>query len=102
VRFAPEVAGEVREMVWHPDQKIEVQPDGSAVLELPGESLREARRFVLAYGRHATALSPPELVADLAAETGAMAGLYAGAPAAGKAADPSAGRNKRPVGRRSE
>jgi proteasome accessory factor B len=101
VRFAPEVAGEVREMVWHPDQRIEPQADGSAVLELPGESLREARRFVLAYGRHATALSPPELVAEIAAETGAMAGLYAGAPAAGKADAPSAGRNKRSVGRRS-
>ena len=53
VRFSPEVSGEVREMVWHPQQKIETGPDGEAILELPAESLREARRFILAYGRHA-------------------------------------------------
>src|SRR5215471_5123455 len=101
VRFAPEVAGEVREMVWHPDQKIETHEDGSAVLELPAESLREARRFILAYGKHAAALSPPELVADLAEEARAMSGLYRGASAPGKAA-PSAARKNRTASRRSE
>ncbi len=40
VRFAPEVAGEVSEMVWHPQQEIETLADGSIVLELPVESLR--------------------------------------------------------------
>ena len=96
VRFAPEVAGEVREMVWHPDQKIEPQADGGAVLELPALSLREARRFILAYGRHAAALSPPELVADLAAETAAMAGLYAARPASEKAASSDPRKNRAP------
>ena len=79
-------------MVWHPRQKIETDADGSAVLELPAESVREARRFVLAYGRHATALAPPELVADLAEEARAMAALYA-APA-GKTERPSGNRKK--------
>src|SRR5262249_34037049 len=102
VHFAPEVAGEVREMVWHPDQKIEVQKDGGAVLELPAEPRREARRFVLAYGRHAAALSPPELVADLAAETGAMSDLYAGTPAPARTAAAPGSRNKRTASRRSE
>lgn len=88
VRFSPEVSDEVREMVWHPRQKIETDRDGAAVLELPAESLREARRFILAYGRHAAVLSPPELVADLAAESQAMAALYAGTPgSAAKAAE---------------
>ncbi|HEY1434957.1 MAG TPA: WYL domain-containing protein [Thermoanaerobaculia bacterium] len=90
VRFSPEVSDEIREMVWHPQQKIETDRDGAAVLELPAESLREARRFVLAYGQDAAALSPPELVADLSAETRAMAAAYAGAPRApGKAATKS-------------
>lgn len=88
VRFSPEVSDEVREMVWHPQQKIETDHDGSAVLELPAESLREARRFILAYGRQAAALSPPELVADLAAESQAMAAVYAQTPSsAAKAAE---------------
>jgi predicted DNA-binding transcriptional regulator YafY len=89
VRFCPEVSDEVREMVWHPHQKIETDRDGAAVLELPAESLREARRFILAYGQHAAALSPPELVADLAAESRAMAALYDGKPKKRKNRPPS-------------
>jgi predicted DNA-binding transcriptional regulator YafY len=76
VRFAPEVSDEVREMVWHPEQKIETAADGAAILELPAESVREARRFILAYGRHAAALSPPELVEDLRRESEGLAALY--------------------------
>ena len=84
VRFSPEVSDEVREMVWHAKQKIERGPDGEAILELPAESLREARRFILAYGRHAPALAPPELVEDLKAESQAMAKAYAADDASGK------------------
>jgi proteasome accessory factor B len=76
VRFSPEISDEVREMVWHPRQKIETGPNGEAILELPAESLREARRFILAYGRHATALSPPELVADLRDEIAELTRQY--------------------------
>jgi predicted DNA-binding transcriptional regulator YafY len=76
VRFSPAVADEIREMVWHPQQKIEREPGGGAVLELPAESLREARRFILAYGRQATVLSPPELVEDMRQEISAMGDAY--------------------------
>ena len=79
VRFSPEASDEVREMVWHPDQKIETAADGSAILELPAESVREARRFILAYGHHAAALSPPELVDDLRAETQKLSAIYGAA-----------------------
>ncbi len=85
VRFSPEVSGEVREMVWHAKQKIETGPGGEAILELPAESLREARRFILAYGRHAEALAPPELVEDLRTESEAMAGTYSAPFPVGKA-----------------
>ena len=95
VRFAPEVSDEIREMVWHPQQKIETGSGGEAILELPAESLREARRFILAYGRHATALSPPELVEDLRTELSGMAELYGAAPASGKAPADSGNRKKR-------
>src|SRR6476646_11604416 len=62
VRFNRAIADEIREQQWHPDQKIEVSGDGDVVLELPARSIEEARRFVLAYGADAQALSPPELV----------------------------------------
>lgn len=97
VRFAPGVSDEIREMVWHPQQKIETGSGGEAILELPAESLREARRFILAYGQHATALSPPQLVEDLRAELGAMAKLYGPDPSPGKAA-PGAGTRKKREG----
>lgn len=94
VRFSPEVSGEIREMVWHAKQKIETAEDGAAILELPAESLREARRFILAYGRQAEALAPPELVEDLKAESEAMAKVYSRSNPAGK-------RNKSAASRRS-
>jgi predicted DNA-binding transcriptional regulator YafY len=76
VRFSRESSDEVREISWHPKQTIETSSDGRAELELPARSIREARRFVLSYGRDAIALAPPELVADIQAELNAMARLY--------------------------
>ena len=89
VRFSREIAEEIKELQWHPRQKIATTPDGEAILELPAQSIKEARRFVLAYGKDAVALEPPELVEDLRRETAAMAREYA---PAGK---PSSGGGKR-------
>ena len=91
VRFSPEASGEVREMVWHPKQKIEIAKDGSAILELPAESLREARRFILAYGRYAEALAPPELVDDMREEVEALSRMYGEASDSRKKKRPSQG-----------
>lgn len=96
VRFSAEVSGEIREMVWHPRQKIETDDEGRAILELPAEALREARRFILAYGRHAEVLSPPELVEEMRAETEALARTYGVGPAEpGSSAPASAGNRKK-------
>jgi len=67
-------------MQFHPKQKIERGPDGEAILELPAESLKEARKFVLGYGRDAVALSPPELVDDLRGEAAALSRAYGRRP----------------------
>ena len=76
VRFSREVSDEIREMSWHPQQRIETGPSGEAILELPAASIREAKRFVLAYGRHAVAVAPEELVAEMREEARAMASSY--------------------------
>ncbi|HQR44604.1 MAG TPA: WYL domain-containing protein [Thermoanaerobaculia bacterium] len=76
VRLDKEVAAWSEEVRWHPKQKVTRGPDGSIDLELPAGSLWEARRFVLSFGRHAKALSPPELVADLKGEADAMRETY--------------------------
>lgn len=76
VRFTPEISEEIREMQFHPKQKLEKGPNGEAILELPAESLKEARKFVLGYGKDAVAISPPELVEDLRGESTAMQRAY--------------------------
>jgi predicted DNA-binding transcriptional regulator YafY len=76
VRFSKEISEEVRELKFHPKQKLERGPDGEAILELPAESLKEARRFVLGYGKDAVALSPPELVEELRKEMASLREAY--------------------------
>jgi proteasome accessory factor B len=83
VRFSREVAEEIRELHWHPDQKLETGPDGEVVLELPARSVQEARRFVLPYGSDARVLSPPELVEDVRRELEKTAKGYEGREAGG-------------------
>lgn len=86
VRFSPAVSDDVRELVFHPEQKIETTAAGEAVLEMPAQSIKEARRFVLAYGKDAVVLEPPELIADLQKEANAMARAYRGKAASRKGA----------------
>ena len=76
VRFSREASDEVREILFHPRQRLETAPGGEAILELPARSIREARRFVLGYGGDAVALSPPELVEDLRREVSALRNAY--------------------------
>jgi predicted DNA-binding transcriptional regulator YafY len=80
VRFSKEISEEVRELKFHPKQTLEKGPDGEAILELPAESLKEARRFVLGYGKDAVALSPPELVEELRRETAFLHEAYETSP----------------------
>lgn len=81
VRFTKEAADEVREQRWHPRQSIEDLPGGEAILELPAVSIREAREFVLRYGKNARALAPPELVEDLREQAAGLSRAYAREPA---------------------
>ena len=77
VRVDAEIAGWVAEVHWHEKQKIERLKDGSIELELPAATLLEARRFVLSMGKHALALSPAAVVADVREHVMALAKAYA-------------------------
>ncbi len=76
VRFSRDVADDVREQRWHPQQKLEELPGGEVALELPAVSIREAREFVLKYGKSARALAPTELVADLREQVRGLSRAY--------------------------
>ncbi len=75
-RFGKEVAEWITEVRYHEKQKLTRLPDGGVELELPAGSLLEARRFVLAFGKHAQALAPDELVADVREHVGELARMY--------------------------
>jgi proteasome accessory factor B len=79
VRFSAAVSDEIRELQFHPDQKIETAKTGEAILEIPAQSVKEARRFVLVWGKDAVVLEPPELIEDLRNEAEALARSYSGA-----------------------
>jgi predicted DNA-binding transcriptional regulator YafY len=76
VRVDAAIASWVAEVHWHEKQKIDRKRDGSIELELPAATLLEARRFILSMGRHAKALSPPEVVADVKEHVEALAKAY--------------------------
>lgn len=81
VRFSADVADEVRELTFHPQQKIETTARGEAILEMPAQSIREAKRFVLPWGKDAVVLEPPELIVDLRSELDALRPAYGPAAA---------------------
>lgn len=89
VRFSPAVSDEIRELQFHPDQKIETTRSGEAVLEIPAQSIKEARRFVLAWGKDAVVLEPPALIEDLRIEAEALAASYSRGASAKRAAPPA-------------
>ena len=56
--FAPEVAGEIRDRRWLPNQRLEDQPGGAVVLNGEVAGLAEVQRWVLGFGAGARVLAP--------------------------------------------
>lgn len=72
LRFSAFRARWVVREVWHPQQRGQVQDDGSYVLELPYADDRELLRDILSQGREVEVLDPPQLRARLREELQAM------------------------------
>lgn len=62
IRVAPRAASLVTEYPLVEGQVVEHRPDGSALLRATVAGLVETVRWILGWGRDATALEPPELV----------------------------------------
>jgi len=76
VRFDNWAATSVRELQWHPSQKI-LSDDGSSLLasfELPNAT--EFKRWLLGFGRHAVVLKPKSLADEIVAEMDAARAAY--------------------------
>lgn len=61
VEFAAHAARYIRERVWHPQQVLVDQTDGSCTLSFPASSLDEVVRWVGQYGADAFVVEPAEL-----------------------------------------
>ncbi|HUW84834.1 MAG TPA: transcriptional regulator [Phycisphaerae bacterium] len=59
--FAPMVAGNVEEVLWHRTQKTQRLADGSLLFEVDVDGLREISWWVLGYGDQVEVKAPPEL-----------------------------------------
>ena len=76
LRFTPASAGRIREKQWHPSQIVELQEDGSLILRLQVNDLREIKRWVLFWGPDCEVVEPKELIAMVVADLKSIARSY--------------------------
>lgn len=75
VEFSGWAATNVREMLWHPSQKIVTDSSEKVVATFDLGNMVEFKRWVLGFGRHAKVISPDSLVEDIRQEHLAAAGV---------------------------
>lgn len=62
LRFSADVAQWIQDELWHPDQQLQIQQDGSVILEIPiGETLTELVMDLMKYGEDLEVLHPEKL-----------------------------------------
>ncbi len=76
LRFTPAYAGLIAEKQWHASQVVEPQPDGTLILRLRVNDLREIVRWVLYWGPECLVLEPDELIAMVISDLQAVGRIY--------------------------
>ncbi len=76
IRFAPGIAPWIQEQVWHANQKIKKEPEGSLCLSFPVADFREIKREILKHGSQVEVVSPPALRDEVKKEIKKMSTLY--------------------------
>ncbi|MBN1102624.1 MAG: WYL domain-containing protein, partial [Deltaproteobacteria bacterium] len=74
--FSPDVAGYVKEKVWHQSQKMVEQKDGSLIFESEVAGTDEIRFWVMGWGSHAEVLEPEDLREQIRAEAETLVVRY--------------------------
>jgi predicted DNA-binding transcriptional regulator YafY len=74
--FSPDVAGYVKEKVWHQSQKIHEQKDGSVIFDAVVAGTDEIRFWTMSWGSHAEVLEPEALREQIRAEAETLLGRY--------------------------
>ena len=76
VWFAPEIAGYIREKIWHETQTIESESDGAITFEAEVAGIDEIKFWILKWGAKARVIEPESLRDAIRAEAEAMADNY--------------------------
>ena len=74
--FSADIAGYIKEKIWHQTQQITLQPDGSLIFEAEVAGINEIKFWVLRWGAKAYVLEPPSLRRAIANEVAAMGQEY--------------------------
>ena len=78
LRFSPFRARWIGRELWHSQQEVLTEPDGSLRMRLVVADYREIKLRIMQYGADVEVLEPAELRAEILDEIGRMAGLYGG------------------------
>jgi predicted DNA-binding transcriptional regulator YafY len=78
VWFHPDVAGYIKEKIWHESQQIHSQPNGSIIFESKVAGTDEIRFWIMTWGSKAEVLEPESLREEIRAKAAMMAGRYEG------------------------
>lgn len=76
VWFHPDIAGYIKEKIWHESQQIHSQADGSVIFEAEVAGTDEIRFWIMTWGSKARVLEPESLRQEIRAEAESMAKRY--------------------------
>ncbi len=76
IKFAPRISPLIREVRWHPTQKLHTMPDGTLIFEVTVAGLREIAWWVMTWGDEAEVLEPKELRERVAETARKMVEVY--------------------------
>ena len=76
VWFHPDVAGYIKEKIWHESQEIHPQPDGSIIFEAMVARTDEIRFRIMTWGSKTEVLEPESLREEIRAEAERMLKRY--------------------------
>jgi len=91
VWFHPDVAGYIKEKIWHESQQIHLQDDGSIIFEAEVAGTDEIRFWIMTWGSKAEVLEPESLREDIRTEAEMISRRYE-TPAVAEESQPYSGR----------
>jgi predicted DNA-binding transcriptional regulator YafY len=66
--FSPDIAGYIKEKIWHDSQEIHSHDDGSVIFEADVAGTTEIKSWIMSWGSHALVLEPESLRNEIKTE----------------------------------